>query len=394
MSYGLNKEGFKRKRYEDVIASLETRAKDLFGPDFNLSPRSPQGLFIRLVAWSIALLWQVIEYVYNSAYVDTAEGVSLERVGKNIGIKKRAAVRATGSVDFSGDEGTLITEGFLVATTDGIQFETTEAATIDVSGTVTVSVRAVDPGTSGNVAAGKITTIVNPSAGITSVTNSAATSGGLNRETDPEFREKYYKSVAIGGASTLDSIRASLLGVDGVRAAVVIANNTMAIDGDGRPPKSIEAYVLGGQAADIAQTVLNTKAAGIESYGYESQVVYDNADNPHTIKFTYATTVDVYVNVTVTKNDKYPADGSAQVRTALIKYIGGQDADGSSYSGLGMGQDVIYTRLISEVFKIPGIDDITLEVSTDGFNYTSSNIATAQAEVAETDSAKVVVTSA
>lgn len=391
--YGVTPQGFKRKRYETIIESMNTRARNTFGENINLSERSPLGLFFRVIAWSLSILWQLAENVYFSGYKDTAEGISLDYVAKYIGIERRQAQRAIGEITITGTNGTIIPIGFITETEGGIQFQTTEETTI-ASGVAQVLIISVVPGISGNVPAETITVITNPIAGVESVINLEPTTNGRNVEADSEFRDRYDRSVAKGGASTLDSIRSSLLELDGVRASLVVENNTMVEDSEGRPPKSIECYVLGGNSTDIGRSILDTKAAGIEPHGTESVVVADNAGTDHIIKFTYATEVPIYANVSITKNSKYPIDGDNQVKTALIKYIGGTDEDSNVYTGLGMGDDVIYTKLISIIYSIPGIDDVELQVGTNGFSYSSSNISVTQAQVAETDHTKVVVTSA
>ena len=224
MPFGLTSTGFRRKRYADVITSMETRARDLFGANVNLNTESPLGIFIRVIAWSIATVWSVAEDVYNSAFVDTAEGQNLDKVGLYIAITRRGAVAATGEVEFAGSDGTDIPAGFQLATTGGVEF-TTDALVTVVSGAATVDVTAVDAGIEGNVPPGTITQIVSPTPGVTSVTNAAPMTGGRGEETDPEFRARYALSVAKGGASTLESIRAGLFSVDTVRAVRIYENN-------------------------------------------------------------------------------------------------------------------------------------------------------------------------
>ncbi|ABR46664.1 conserved hypothetical protein [Alkaliphilus metalliredigens QYMF] len=393
-SFGLGAKGFKRKKYNDIIESMNTRARNLFGEDVNVSPRSPLGLFFRVISWSVAILWQLAEKVYFSGYVDTAEGNQLDYVGKYIGIERRLAQLSEGELTITGDASTIVPQGFVVETNDGIQFQTIEEATIDGAGEVTVPIQAIVAGIESNVPANTITEITNPTEGIDEVTNTAPTTNGRNPELDQEFKERYAISVSRGGASTLDSIRASLLELDGVRASLVVENNTMITDADDRPPKSIECYVLGGNSEDVGKSILDTKAAGIESFGEETVTVNDDSGNPHDIKFTYADVVDIYSNISITKNDKYPTNGDDLVRTELIKFIGGLDEDSNVYTGLGMGQDVVYTRLIKVIYRIDGIDDVDLEIGVDGINYSVNNIVIAQAEVAEIDYTKVVVTSA
>lgn len=393
-SFGLGRQGFKRKRYNDLIESMNNRAKGLFGEDVNLSPRSPLGIFFRVIAWSLALLWETTEKVYYSGYVDTAEGIQLDYLGKYIGIERRLWTSAKGEILILGDSGTLVQKDFIVETKDEIKFKTTESGVINEAGELQLTIEAIMPGVEGNVPANTITEITNPMAGVDSVTNPAALSEGTNIETDAEFRERYIKSVAKGGASTLASIRASLLELTGVRAALVLENSSNGEDAEGRPPKSIECYVLGGSPKDIGEAILSTKAAGIETVGAQSVSIEDIAGNPHTVKFTFAEMVPIYCNVSITKNPQYPLDGDERVRTELIKHIGGTDTDGNIYSGLGMGQELVFTKLINSAFGVPGISDIALQVSTDGIEYITGNIAVAMAKVAETDHTKVVVTSA
>lgn len=390
--FGLTEKGFKRKRYADVLESMEARARNLFGENINLTERSPLGLFIRVIAWSTGLLWQLAEAVYNSAFVDTATGNNLDKVALYIGLARRPAVRATGEVTFTGDDTTVIPAGLLVETRDGIRFQTIEEAVID--GATMVPVEAIEAGINGNVPAGTITEITNPTAGINTVTNAEATTGGLNQETDAELRARYALSVAKGGASTIDSIRASLLSTPGVRAALVIENNTASADGDGRPPKSFESYVLGGEPEDVAKTILQTKAAGIQAYGTESEIVTDDAGQEHTIGFTYAQEVDIEVNVEIVTNEVYHPDNDNLIKTAIIQYIGGQDEGGQVYAGLGMGDDVIYNRIIKLVMQIEGVENVDITINKVGESPGTSDIEIALTEVAETDWQKVTVSSA
>jgi len=392
-SFGLTGKGLRRKRYVDVLNTMEDRAKELFGENINLSERSPLGLFIRLISWSIGIVWQVVEDVYNSAFVDTAEGHSLDKVALYIGITRRPATRATGTVKFTGDDNTVIDEGFLLETEDGVQFETTEEATIE-TGTAEAGIRALEPGTDSNVPASTITEIVNPIEGLDSATNEAATEGGLNKETDAELRQRYIDSVAKGGASTIDSIKASLLDLDAVRAALVIENHTMDIV-DGRPPKSFESYVLALDNPEtkekVAHTILEVKAAGIKAYGTESETVIDDAGQEHTIGFTFANEVNIEINVTKTTNEEYPEDGDERMVTEIIRYIGGTDEDGSIYAGLSMGEDVIFTQIIKACYRVPGLDDVDVTINKVGEAAGTDNISIALTEVAETDYEKVSV---
>ena len=391
--FGLKEYGFVRKQYNDIVETMNENARNLFGENVNLASRSPIGIFIRVMAWSMSLVWQLAEKVYYSAFIETAEGVNLDYAAKYIALSRNPATRSTGVVKFTGDNDTIIAQGFVLATNDGIEFETTEEVTI-VAGEAEAEIIAAGLGISGNVSSGRITEIVNPAFGVDTVTNDAATSGGSDVETDVDFRLRYFSSLARGGSSTIDSIRATLLDVDNVRSALVIENNTEVVDGEGRPPKSIECYLLSGNSVEIAQAILDSKAAGIRSFGTVTEIVKDKAGNDQSISFSYATEVDIYVDVNITAGDEYPANGDEQVRTKILQYIGGLDEDGNVFAGLNMNEDVIYTRMIKQIYQVPGVEDLTLEIGTDPMALSTDNIAIGVNQVAESEYTKVVVASA
>jgi uncharacterized phage protein gp47/JayE len=378
----LDEKGFKRKRYADLIIEMEPKAREVYGETVNTSERSALGIILRIFAWFLGKPWERAEDVYFSAYINTAQGIQQDRLGPYVGITRIPEQFAAGLVNFTGTAGHTIPAGFAVRTPTGVYFTTISGITLDAGGLGMAEVRASAAGVRGNVASGAISEIVNPNPNVTDVSNPSVTAGGREKETDLEFRERFQLSVSGGGASTLDSIRSALLRVPGVRAAAVIENTSMITDGAGRPGKSFQAYLLGGDPDAIAQGILDTKPVGIEAYGDVVRTVNDISGTPHAIKFSFAEEVSIKVNADITRNDKYSADGDAQIRTAIIRYIGGQDADGSIYSGLGMGDDVIFSRLINAIYRVEGVEDVNLEVATTG-SYSPGNIGIESNSVAQ-----------
>ena len=390
--YGLTPNGFKRKQYADIVESMELKARELFGEKINLSNRSFMGLFIQLAAWFAGILWQLAEKVFYSGFVDTAEGRALDSAVKYRLETRQPARAASGEVTMYGDEGITIPLGFLVGTEDEVLYETAQSEVIPVSGEIVVQVVAVEPGVDGNAPAGAVTEIINPVAGIDSVLNADPITGGRSVENDPDLRARYFLGLAAAGAATINSIRAALLRTDGVRAASVVENDQDTIDGEGRPPHSIECYVLGGDPADVGDTLLNFKAAGIRTHGDEDVTVTDDSGVDRVMRFSYATVVPVYLNIELTTNNLFPANGEERIISALASYIGGEDVDGNTFTGLNMGENVVYTKLIDIIYNVPGIVDLDLEISTDDVTFVKENIPVAINEVAETDPDKVVVT--
>lgn len=388
--FGLTDKGFKRKRYIDILDSMQANAKSIFGQDINVNTNSPVGMFFKVIAFCVAELWQQLEKVYYAAYKDTATGYQVDYVGQYIGIQRKASTYATGIVTFTGKAGTVIPTNFLVAC-GNVQFWTLKENIIATTGVIDATIQAIEVGSTGNVAAGKITTIVSALSGVTSVTNALATSGGKEVETDATFKSRYDDSVASGGSSTAASIEAALLEIGTVIDAKVTENDTVATV-DGIPPKSVSSFVYGGSDADVANTIYKTKGGGIQAFGATYIGIVDSHGVTHQIGFTRATEVPVYVHISLTKDTAlYPTTGNTQIKTAIIQYIGGLDADSTEYNGMGLGADIIYTKLIGLCHKVSGVTDVTVTVSTDNTTFTAANISIAANAVAKTDFNKVVI---
>lgn len=83
--WGVTERGFHRPTYVELLNAIEYKARELFGDRANLTVRSPLGLFLRVFAWILNILFSLMEDVYNSRFVDTAVGTSLYNLGKAIG---------------------------------------------------------------------------------------------------------------------------------------------------------------------------------------------------------------------------------------------------------------------------------------------------------------------
>ena len=388
--FGLTIKGFTRKPYTQIIADKEARARDLFGEDIELSERSPLGLYIQSTSWEASRLWDVMESVYFSAFIDDAEGKQLDGLVKYIGLFRKPALRAIGRVVFIGNVGRVIPLGFRVMTENGILFRTTMGATIGADGYIEVDIEAVEPGRTGNVTANRITVMFNPGIGISSVNNPERTSGGTVIETDEELRERYYRSLSRKGKATRAAIEAAILELPTVKDARVLENYSMDVDENGLPPKSISPLVFDGNPFDIAHAVLATKSAGIQSYGENVLEIFDNRGHPHKIGYTRATEIPVYVEVTLYRTPSFRPGYEQTIRTNVIRYIGGLDIDGTEFNGLGLGQNVAHSRIIAET-RDPGVRDARVRISVDGSNWIEDNIVVPINQIAITDFEKVVV---
>lgn len=380
----LDRNGYKRKTFEELVEEMINRAKQLFGENINTSERSVIGILIRIMAWFLSLLWKDNEDVYYSAYPNTATGVQLDRISPYGGITRELATYSYGPINLKGTPGYTVDPGFLLATKSDIFFETIESITIGDDGIGSGEIRSLEVGRIGNVAANSVDTIVNPDSEIDSAINPEPITGGREKETDQEFRERFSLSVEGLGSGTPAAIKKNVRDVENVRAAEVINNYSGSVDEYGTPDRAFQTFVLGGRDEDVAQAILDSKPAGIQPYGEIYVMAIDDSGNEQKIGFSRAVQVPIHVKLTVTKNNAYPLTGDEQMRSALVRYIGGEDADAVFYAGLNMGEDVIYSRLFSTVFSISGVDDVVIELSKDGKTYQTGNVDIDRQEVAQT----------
>lgn len=337
--FGLSKEGFKRKKYADIVDSMEARAVNIFGEGINLNNNSFLGMLINVTAWAISLLWELAEKVYFSRFVDYADGNNLDLAVRNIGLSRRAAEKAKGVATFDG----TAPKGLLVKI-NGILFKTLEEG-------IEVGIEAVEGGISGNISTGAEYEIVAPMPGINEFT-ATETKGGRNIETDAELRTRFFQSLAVAGAGTKNSIIAALLDTEGV-----IAANVVEVE-EGDYYKGIRPILLGGDNDLVAQSIFNYKAFGIKTIGSQNGIaVADNGDE-FIINFDYATEKQIDIDVNVTTDDNFASDGLDIVKQDIETYI----------NSLSMNEDVIYSQVIINASKQPGVIDVDVTLNEEKGN--------------------------
>jgi len=273
-----------------------------------------------------------------------------------------------------------VNDGTQFETDNGIIFELAEVVELDEQGNGTGTVVCVQEGSVGNVNVGDIHIFTNPDENLYSVTNTELLVQGRDRETDEEFRQRYFQSTSKTGASTIESIQATVLEVPGVKS-VSITENSSSTEENGIPPHSFSVFVYGGSDQDVAKAIFRTKPAGIQAFGTTVVPVQDSQGMTHYIGFTRPSVIDVFVRLTIQRGTNYPANGDDLVRTEVLTY----------FEQLMIGDDVIVSQIIRAVGKIDGVIDVSVELSTDGATYTMSNLAIPSDSVAATTSDKVVI---
>ncbi|MDI6872288.1 MAG: baseplate J/gp47 family protein [Bacillota bacterium] len=179
---------------------------------------------------ALAATWA--QEVLRRGFASTTFGEYLDLRCEEHGITRRAATKATGQVKFTGTASTFIPAGTRVATpadpasgAAAVEFATTADVTLDGTGAGYADVEAVAAGASGNVPAGAISILATPVAGISAVTNLAATAGGLDTEDDASLLARYLQRVrnpsAGGNKADYEAWAMEVAGVGGVSVVPV-----------------------------------------------------------------------------------------------------------------------------------------------------------------------------
>lgn len=361
--YGVSATGFKRKRLNQLLDELNSEVKSIFGENFNVSAESPDGQVNGVVSESNANLWEIAEEAYNAFNPKAASGVTLSNLVQLNGIARLAATKTRAQLNLTGDSGTVIPAGSLVATTDtGDKLATDKNVTLDGAGNATVFATALGFGPVAMLS-GTITEIETPITGWDTVNNPDNAIPGTNEENDPELRARRQRSVARDAQAIIDGIRSAVENIDGVTQAVVLENDTDAVDGNGLPPHSFQVVVSGGTDLDVADVIWLKKPAGILAFGDITEQVIDSQGIPHNISFSRPVPIDIYVSVTLTLFPEYPANGDDLIKQAIVDYANGDLTEGRSF---GLSDDVIYTRLYTPINTVQGheINDIQISVTS------------------------------
>lgn len=121
-----------------------------------------------------------------------------------------------------------------------------------------------------------------------------------------------------------------------------------------RPPKSIEAVVVGGTDVAVANKLWSVKAGGILTHGNTTEIVEDSEGDEHVIKFSRPIPKYAWIDCEITLNpeEDFPDDGLEQVQENL-------QAMGFT---LGIGDDYVIQKFYAPVYAVAGIASIVLKI--------------------------------
>lgn len=368
---------FERKSMEQILQDMVdwTRGASKKLTDFRVGSK------VRTIYEATAVQ---IEELYDKVYT-AIKTLIAENVYTVMGFPKRQAVFSTATVTFgrasAAGANYLISAGTIIATKATatqapVRFRTTADAVLAIGETsVDVSAICLTAGKIGNTDAGTLTDFVTKPVGIETVTNSQAVTNGLDVETADEQKvrfQKYVKSLQRGTIPAIEYGALIAVVTDGTGAVTERVVSSKAFEDTVNSLGEVSCYIWNGVGA-ASSTLITNATQSINGY-------YDPVTGAPVIGYKAAgTLVTVYsataksvtIKLTVTPN-------ASTTLTALQPSILNEVLD--YFASLELGQTLIYSTLFSKIKDIDGVDDLIMQLSTNGGStYTQNTNVTAAA---------------
>lgn len=177
---------------------------------------------LEAVSRELAILYQQLNLAYDSAFVETAAGASLDRVVALLGYKRFLAGRAVGLATFTRRPGAVgevtIPAGTPITDTgDKLRYETVESRVMLAGeSTAEIAIRGATPATP-TVEPETLTVLQRAIAGVEAVTNKRPTARSDANESDDELRARVRDALLASNKGTVGAIRNGLLQLPEVR---------------------------------------------------------------------------------------------------------------------------------------------------------------------------------
>ena len=315
-------------------------------------------------------LSELIVSEFMKTFFDLAEGNDLDRLAvDHFGdtFSRPNAAYATGLAVFSRpntDNGNCVIEaGTIIKTkknSSGVEYRFKTDTQVTMTGiSASVSITAMDAGSTGNVVIGALNVIESSLTDSSIVvTNPSATAGGDNAMEDAEYREWIKQKILALVGATLAAVQAAALAVDGVSYAVPIIEKKVVIEYD----IALEQILAGATYFTIPYPVLYVA----DENGNSSQALIDSVKAAIAlvkacgveIKVKGAIAISIDWSASLTLNPAGPNYGTLQsdltiIKDAMSSYINEKIAIGSGFNKTSAN------NYIMSLFGPEGTGDIT-----------------------------------
>jgi len=346
---------FDLKHFESITTSMLNYLASVqtFITDFNI------GSVNRTLLEAVAM---ELEELYYRLYKSTEKAIP-EAIYTAFDFTRLAATAAAGTVTFSrsvaAGQDYLIPQGTVVATADGVEFQTIADVTLVAGQTTrTASVVAGVTGAASNVAATSVTVLRTAILGIEAVTNAAAMTGGTDEESDDTRQIRFQEFIASLARSPIAGVEAGaktvrlLDSAGGIVERVAVAKVVEEYLTDPSKPVGTATLYIDNGAGSASAPLIATCQQVIDGYtdtAGNAVIGYKAAGVVITVEAVTSVTQNVICVVTLLPNALL-ADVTAALKVAAS----------GVFDGLSIGGSLDWEQLLATLIRVTGVKTLTL----------------------------------
>ena len=305
----LTKAGFSVASYLEIKEAIQTRYKEIYGSDIDLSTNTSDGIFVENICLMINNILQSFKVLYDNLDIRVASGEMLEALCALTGIYRSDATKSVAYLKLTNNSSTPIIidsenqisfvdqSGLIWSTSvgDGINSKIGTEITLvqDEPQSLPVYCEITGP-----IVATKgwinqlLTSNINLS--FEQITDAII---GSNKETDNELREKRNNSINSYGLTVVSNLIGSLLAIGGIDDVYVYNNNTNdyihSLDNTFVNARSV--YIITKQSVDLDDSIIGEVIYNKMTPGIPTTDGLGNFGEPHTYLYNENESLKNYV---------------------------------------------------------------------------------------------------
>lgn len=361
------------------------KMKTILPADIDLSEGGHGWNMTRPTALVIAKLCEyTLPEVIKLIFPEWSYGTFLDAHAKTSGMTRRAAIAATGELTITGISGTIIPAGSVFSTAavndePSVDYKVVKTVVIPTSEEVTVDIQCTKAGVIGNTPKNTIVMMPRRIAGVKSVTNPEAVTGGTEEEDDASLIQRIMEYEQSQGDSFTGSV------ADYKRWATSVA-------GVG------SATVIPAQDDTGLVTIILTDANGDPATEHLCKSVYNHIMKPDTPEERLAPcnaclSVEPPATMAISIKATVELEDGATLEAVKAAYV----ARLSAYLPVAMDDgEIKYTRLVAALAATEGANDFSdlqFGIKTDGeVTYGTSNIAVTSIQLPTIEADDLILT--
>ncbi|WP_298035328.1 baseplate J/gp47 family protein [uncultured Dysosmobacter sp.] len=312
----------------NMLSDLEVK-----GAHIDSREGSYANTLVSVAAYQIYKLYQQFPSLLSMVFPDETAGEYIDKNAAQVGMVRAPGKKATVPVTFTGANGTYIPAGTaLYAPESGLQYITTQDATI-ADGTATAQAEAAEIGADYNLPAGYITSMYINVAGVLSVRNDVAATGGVNEESDADLYARYHARrtlpITSGNKNHYITWATEVTGV-------AYANCIPLWNGNG----TVKVVIAGADRGPVDETIRSACAAYIE----------ENRPIGATVTVVSVAEREIPLTASVTLVEGYSTDQVGdQLEAAVNELLSSQP--------FGTTVTIPFSRFLACLLQCPGVAD-------------------------------------